>query len=495
MASNTSDFFTFSKTAGTAKNLQKPTDGGDNNLWGQFINVNLDTIIGAVNATSDLIADANQNELVDFTATESAVNHVGIKNAATGNGPTIEAAGDDTNIDLNVSGKGTGALTSTGAKLTSPKVITGVNDTNGNELIKVTATGSAVNEITVANAPTGNGPTLSATGDDTNIDLNIAGKGSGTAKFTSNIIIPDAGNVGSVSDPDAISIASDGNISLGSGIVSGNFGTITQRSASSSSPTFSESNGTTINKTNLYGTTPIPVGSSSTHAWIAWDYGAGVARKITKFQAVMQGQSNSTGVFLEGSNVDSPNTLTGNSGSGNNDWTLLKSLGNIINDAVISYSSPVTATTLKYRHYRLRLSWSSNNGANITKFVLEDTDSTFDARTALNATGAAPMYACRAFVNFDGNSSPLAIRASGNVSSVTDRGTGLYTVNITTAFPDSNYTVVGMSGGSGSSQNAGVTQENINSSLPSTSAIPLVVRIRNTSADGNSAFVCIACFS
>jgi hypothetical protein len=138
----------------------------------------VDTIVGAVNATSDLIADANQNELVDFTATGSAVNHVGITNAATGNGPTIEAAGDDTNIDLNVSGKGTGKLATT-----SPKITTGINDSNNNELIKVTATGSAVNEITVANAATGNGPTLSATGDDTNIDLNIAGKGTGDPKM------------------------------------------------------------------------------------------------------------------------------------------------------------------------------------------------------------------------------------------------------------------------------------------------------------------------
>lgn len=219
MATNTSDFFTFSKTAGTAKNLQKPTDGGDNNLWGGYINVDLDTIVGAVNATSDLIADANQNELVDFTATGSAVNHVGITNAATGNGPTIEAKGDDTNIDLNVSGKGTGKLATT-----SPKITTGINDSNNNELIKVTATGSAVNEITVANAATGNGPTLSATGDDTNIDLNISGKGSGTAKFTSNIIIPDAGNIGSVSDPDAIAIASDGGLTFNGGI--DNSGTI-----------------------------------------------------------------------------------------------------------------------------------------------------------------------------------------------------------------------------------------------------------------------------
>jgi hypothetical protein len=58
----------------------------------------------------------------------------------------------------------------------------------------------------------------------------------------------------------------------------------------------------------------------------------------------------------------------------------------------------------------------------------------------LNVTGAAPMYACRAWVNYNG-SSP-AIRASGNVSSVTKNGTGNYTINFSTAMPDANYTGV-----------------------------------------------------
>ena len=60
--------------------------------------------------------------------------------------------------------------------------------------------------------------------------------------------------------------------------------------------------------------------------------------------------------------------------------------------------------------------------------------------TALNATGSAPIYACRAWVNFDGTGTP-AIRASGNVSSITDNGTGDYTVNFTTAMPDADYSV------------------------------------------------------
>jgi hypothetical protein len=73
----------------------------------------------------------------------------------------------------------TDTQTLTNKTLTSPRVETAINDNNGNELIKVSATASAVNEITVTNAIATNGPTISATGNDTNIDLNIDSKGSG----------------------------------------------------------------------------------------------------------------------------------------------------------------------------------------------------------------------------------------------------------------------------------------------------------------------------
>ncbi|MBV5344055.1 MAG: hypothetical protein JZU63_00175, partial [Rhodoferax sp.] len=59
-------------------------------------------------------------------------------------------------------------------------------------------------------------------------------------------------------------------------------------------------------------------------------------------------------------------------------------------------------------------------------------------KTAVNASGSAPIYACRAWVNFNGTGT-VAIRASGNVSSITDNGTGLYTINFATALPDANY--------------------------------------------------------
>ena len=72
---------------------------------------------------------------------------------------------------------------------------------------------------------------------------------------------------------------------------------------------------------------------------------------------------------------------------------------------------------------------------------------------ALNATGSAPIYACRAWVNFNGTGT-VAIRDSGNVSSITDNGTGDYTINFTTAMPDASYVVSGVGGLQGTSGNS-----------------------------------------
>jgi uncharacterized protein (AIM24 family) len=58
---------------------------------------------------------------------------------------------------------------------------------------------------------------------------------------------------------------------------------------------------------------------------------------------------------------------------------------------------------------------------------------------------SAVAYGCRAWVNFNGTGT-VAIRASGNVSSITDNGTGDYTVNFTTAMPDVNYSAVASGG-------------------------------------------------
>ena len=103
----------------------------------------------------------------------------------------IFAAADDgtnPNIKTLAFGSGDGDVTLTGTQtltnktLTSPKVGTSVLDTNGNQLALLTATGSAVNEVTLANAATGNNPSLTASGDDTNIGIDLKTKGTGIIK-------------------------------------------------------------------------------------------------------------------------------------------------------------------------------------------------------------------------------------------------------------------------------------------------------------------------
>jgi len=63
-------------------------------------------------------------------------------------------------------------------------------------------------------------------------------------------------------------------------------------------------------------------------------------------------------------------------------------------------------------------------------------------KIALNASGDAPIYACRTWVNFDGTTSPPTIRASANVSSVVKNATGNYTVNFATALPSQDYSLI-----------------------------------------------------
>jgi hypothetical protein len=66
------------------------------------------------------------------------------------------------------------------------------------------------------------------------------------------------------------------------------------------------------------------------------------------------------------------------------------------------------------------------------------TNKSFDSAPVSTVSGTAPISFCRAWVNFNGTGT-LAVRGSFNVSSVTDNGTGDYTVNFTTAMSDVNY--------------------------------------------------------
>jgi hypothetical protein len=106
--------------------------------------------------------------------------------------------------------------------------------------------------------------------------------------------------------------------------------------------------------------------------------------------------------------------------------------------------------------------------------------------TQLNASGSAPIYACRAWVNFNGTGT-VAIRASGNVSSITDNGTGDYTVNFTTAMQDADYAPVATGEINGGAMSICVTQAITASSWN--------VRIRNNSGSNiDSSITTVAVF-
>ena len=74
--------------------------------------------------------------------------------------------------------------TLTSPALTTPSITTSINDANGNESIKLTATGSAVNEITVINSASTNAVQVNATGTATNLNLNLNAKGTGSVEIS-----------------------------------------------------------------------------------------------------------------------------------------------------------------------------------------------------------------------------------------------------------------------------------------------------------------------
>lgn len=92
--------------------------------------------------------------------------------------------------------------------------------------------------------------------------------------------------------------------------------------------------------------------------------------------------------------------------------------------------------------------------------------STLKVTTIQNLSGTE-VYTAKAWVNFNGTGT-VAIRASGNVSSITDNGTADYTVNFTVAMSDANYAAIGMN-------SAQVYTSVKTGTTPTTSAVSLVI--------------------
>ena len=221
----------------TNKTLTSPVISSISNTGTLTLPTSTDTLVGKATtdtltnktltapkiADSGFIADANGNEYLIFGQTTSAVNEVKITNNSTGAMPKVSASGE-TNIGLELNPKGTGKITITdgtdttkkvnfnvsgvttattrtltlpdydatiatlagtetlSAKtLTAPKIANAgyIADANGNEEIIFTTTASAVNEITLANSATGGSPSITASGGDSNVSLQLSPKGTG----------------------------------------------------------------------------------------------------------------------------------------------------------------------------------------------------------------------------------------------------------------------------------------------------------------------------
>jgi hypothetical protein len=216
--------------------LELMATGEKSGLWGDITNTNLTilqqaiagyeevSIAGGVQTTpltfsNGLVSDG-KNAVIKFTGTITGNQTVTIPDSiektyiisngttgaftvefktASGTGVTFGTTDKSTKIlfadGTNIVDTGTVSLTGvqtlTNKTLTAP-ILDEINDSNGNEEIIFTTTASAVNEITIANATTGNRPNISVTGDDTNIGLSVSTKGTGLILFNDGAFNADA---------------------------------------------------------------------------------------------------------------------------------------------------------------------------------------------------------------------------------------------------------------------------------------------------------------
>ena len=128
----------------------------------------------------------------------------------------------------------------------------------------------------------------------------------------------------------------------------------------------------------------------------------------------------------------------------------------------------------------------SEGGVQVGEF---DSSANFKFNSGYGSVATA--YGCRAWVNFNGTGT-VAIRGSGNVTSITDNGTGDYTVNFTTALVDTNYAVA-TAGNDNNNVIVAIKSTNLDTdaTLKTTSALTIVTGSAGTNADVNNINVVI----
>lgn len=210
-----------------------------------------------------------------------------------------------------------------------------------------------------------------------------------------------------------------------------------------------------------------------------------------------QGSGSPEGVITATRGSEYTDTSTGllwnkTTTSGNTGWQA-GSFAGFANGSVANpgaYFSSETDVGIYYESGQITFAGDGNALFRINK-ATGGLASVVDSTVGTDYLSMHPAYFCRAWVNFNGTGT-VAIRASGNVSSITDNNTGDYTINFATALPDANYAVGGMG------TNAGGLSSHFqfiaDSATPRTSSL---VRINTTNVDGvpfDSAIVSLEVF-
>jgi len=154
--------------------------------------------------------------------------------------------------------------TLTSPTITNPSISSRINDANGAEAIVFTATGSAVNELTIANAATGNAPSIIASGDDTNVDFHIEGKGNGAVRLNKFAMKSETITANGTADDEVMfhicNKATALAVTLADGLVVGEIATFTNKGAGDA----------TITPTNFAGGTSVTI-QQNEGAQLFWD--------------------------------------------------------------------------------------------------------------------------------------------------------------------------------------------------------------------------------
>lgn len=209
--------------------IEQPGSGEQAGTWGTTTNTNFDIIDDALNGVVSIALTGDKTITTNDGSTGDGTHKVLLFTGSLSSGATITissnsrqkvylvkndsgqtltftqgSGGDATVVNGEIAwifADGLGASAEVTKAVFHPELandsspqLGGMLDVNGNaigdgtlELLKFSETASAVNEITVTNAATGNAPQVSATGDDTNINLKFAGKGTGNVEVASDL--------------------------------------------------------------------------------------------------------------------------------------------------------------------------------------------------------------------------------------------------------------------------------------------------------------------